>query len=78
MNTIGYESFKICGPEFPTSSPFLTRSLVLVSEDWACRTEYAARKLGFVPRKDWRTAVREALAELKTEGYPWPHLAQAT
>lgn len=114
-----YESFNICGPEFPTAreviefiadearfpkpwfsvpypaghafgwlmeklhpvlpgtSPFLTRSLVYVSEDWFCPSGYAAKKVGYVPRKDWRTAAREALAELKAKGYPWPRLAQA-
>lgn len=113
-----YESFNICGPDFPTarevisfiaaetgfprpwysvprpaalafgwlmerlhpvlpgSSPFLTRSLVHVAGDWLCPGDYAARKLGYVPRKDWRTAVREALTELKGKGYPWPRLAQ--
>jgi nucleoside-diphosphate-sugar epimerase len=115
-----YESFNICGPQFPTarevfdfiagetgfprpwysvpypagyafgwlmetlhpilpgSAPFLTRSIVHVAENWVCPTDYAGRKLGYVPHKDWRTAVREALAELKVKGYPWPRLAQAT
>jgi len=113
-----FESFNICGPEFPTtrdvidfiaaetslprpwfsvprpaaqafgwlmehlhpvlpgSSPFLTRSLVHLAGDWPCATDRAAQKLGYVPRKDWRTAVRESLAQLKGEGYPWPRLAQ--
>ena len=115
-----YESFNICGPDFPTSreaidfiaketgfpaplysvpyaagyafgwlmeklypilpgsSPFLTRSIVYVSENWLCPTDYARRKLGYVPRRDWRTAVREELADLKHKGYPWPRLYQAT
>ena len=113
-----FESFNICGPDFPTareviefiaaetafhtpwysvprpaahafgwlmerlhpvlpgSSPFLTRSLVHLAGDWPCATERAARKLGYVPRKDWRTAAGEALADLKSKGYPWPQLAQ--
>ncbi|SFC89171.1 NAD-dependent epimerase/dehydratase family protein [Streptomyces aidingensis] len=113
-----YESFNICGPEFPTmrevvgflaaetglpaprfsvsygagyafgrlmealhpvlpgSSPFLTRSLVRVAEDRYCPTDYAERKLGYVPKKDWRTAVRESLDELRPRGFPWPRLAQ--
>lgn len=65
-------------PILPGSSPFLTRSIVHVSEDWYCPTDYATQKLGYVPRKDWREAVREALAELQDKGYPWPLLAQAT
>ena len=115
-----YESFNICGAEFPTareviefiadetgfpapwysvpysagyafawlmeklhpilpgSAPFLTRSVVHVTESWVCPTEYARARLGYVPRKDWRVAVSEALAELKLRGYPWPHLMQAT
>ncbi len=113
-----YESFNICGAEFPTmrevfefiaaegglptprysvpygagyafgwlmeklfpilpgSAPFLTRSLVHVAESWVCPTDYAQRKLGYVPQKDWRSAVRETLAALKVAGYPWPRLAQ--
>lgn len=115
-----YESFNICGPEFPTArelfeliadetgfaepwfsvpfpvghafgglmerlhpvlpgaSPFLTRALVHVSRDWLCPGDYAAGKVGYVPRKDWRTAARETLAELEAKAYPWPPLAQST
>lgn len=63
-------------PVLPGSSPFLTRSLVHVAGDWFCPGDYAAKKLGYLPRKDWRTGVREALTELKGKGYPWPRLAQ--
>lgn len=114
-----YESFNICGTEFPTlrevigfiaaetrfprplysvpypvgygfgwlmetlqpllpgSSPFLTRSIVHLCEHWACSTAYAHNKLGYAPRKDWRIAVREQLAGLRAEGYPWPRLSAA-
>lgn len=114
-----YESFNICGAEFPTmrevidfiaqetgfpkpvysvsypagyafgwlmeklhpilpgSSPFLTRSIVHLSEDWYCPNDLAQKKLGYQAGKDWRTAVREHLADLGAQGYPWPHLAQA-
>jgi nucleoside-diphosphate-sugar epimerase len=113
-----FESFNICGPDFPTarevigfiaeetgcprpwysvprsaahafgwlmerlhpvlpgSSPFLTRSLVHLAGDWFCPGDHAARKLGYVPGKDWRPAVREALADRQGKGYPWPRLAQ--
>jgi hypothetical protein len=113
-----FESFNICGPEFPTarevigfiaretgspppwysvpypagrafgwlmermhpvlpgSSPFLTRSLVHLARDWFCPGDYAAKKLGYEPGKDWRTATREALTELQAAGYPWPVLTQ--
>jgi nucleoside-diphosphate-sugar epimerase len=113
-----YESFNICGAEFPTlrevvqfiaveagvptplysvpypagyafgwlmetlkpilpgSSPFLTRSIVRLCENWVCSNDYARRKLQYLPKKDWRTAVREHLADLKAEGYPWPRLCQ--
>jgi len=57
----------------PGSSPFLTRSIVYLAEDWLCSTSYATRKLGFVPRKDWRIAIRESLPDLK--GYS--HVAPA-
>ncbi|MBU6953240.1 NAD(P)-dependent oxidoreductase [Hahella sp. HN01] len=64
-------------PILPGSSPFLTRSLVHVAEDWLCPSDYAHKKIGYTPQKDWRVAVSEALAELKEQGYPWPHLSQA-
>ncbi|MHB1084063.1 MAG: NAD-dependent epimerase/dehydratase family protein [Thiobacillus sp.] len=57
-------------------SPFLTRSVVHLCEDWVCPTDYATRKLGYVPVKDWRTTIREHLADLKAQGYPWPRLNQ--
>lgn len=118
-NLDDYESFNICGAEFPTlrevvefiaaetgfpkplysvpypagyafgwlmealkpvmpgSSPFLTRSIVHLCENWFCPNDYARHKLGYTPKKDWRTAAREQLAALKAEGYPWPRLCQA-
>ena len=63
-------------PVLPGSSPFLTRSIVHLANDWVCSGEPAERKLGYAPTKGWRTAVRESLAELKTNGYPWPRLSQ--
>ena len=117
-NLDAYESFNICGPDFPTlrevvtyiarqagvprplysvpypagylfgwlmetlkpilpgSSPFLTRSIVHLCEDWICPGNYAQRKLGYVPEKSWRTAADEHLADLKKDGYPWPALCQ--
>ena len=113
-----YESFNICGAEFPTlrevveliaaetgfpkplysvpypagyafgwlmetlnpilpgSSPFLTRSIVHLCENWICPNDYARKNLGYVPKKDWHVAVREHLADLKAEGYLWPRLCQ--
>ncbi|MFV2103027.1 NAD-dependent epimerase/dehydratase family protein [Micromonospora sp. LOL_024] len=65
-------------PVLSGSDPFLTRSLVHVSEDWDCPTDHAARKLGYTPHEDWRTAVRESLSEAEANGYPWPRLAQPT
>jgi nucleoside-diphosphate-sugar epimerase len=64
-------------PLLPGSSPFLTRSIVHLCENWVCATERARRKLGYVPRENWRVAIREQLAELRTQGYPWPRLSQA-
>ena len=56
--------------------PFLTRSIVHLCEDWVCPSDYATRKLGYLPKKDWRTTIREHLADLKAQGYPWPRLNQ--
>lgn len=113
-----YESFNICGSEFPTMRevisfiaaetgfpkpfysvpypagyafgwlmeklhpllpgyPFLTRSIVHLSEDWLCPNDYASLKLGYTPEKNWRTTIREHLADIKTQGYPWPDLSQS-
>lgn len=113
-----YESFNICGPDFPTlrevvsyiadhagvpkplysvpypagyafgwlmetlkpvlpgSSPFLTRSIVRLCEDWLCPNDHAENKLGYVPQKAWQVAVDEHLADLKDAGFPWPLLCQ--
>lgn len=65
-------------PILPGSSPFLTRSIVHLCENWQCPNGYARKKLGYIPKKDWRTAVREHLADLRRENYPWPLLCQAT
>lgn len=63
-------------PVLPGSSPFLTRSIVHLCEDWVCPNEYAFKKLGYMPRKDWKRAVDEHLADLRNEGFPWPLLCQ--
>lgn len=63
-------------PALPGSSPFLTRSIVRLCEDWICPNDYAEKKLGYTPKKDWRTAVDEHLDDLKRAGYPWPVLCQ--
>lgn len=61
-------------PILPGSSPFLTRSIVRLSEDWICSNQYAQAKLGYIPKENWRVAVRAQLAHLASEGYPWPRL----
>jgi nucleoside-diphosphate-sugar epimerase len=63
-------------PVLPGSSPFLTRSIVHLCEDWICPNDYAQAKLGYTPKIDWRDAVDEHLADLKNSGYPWPVLCQ--
>lgn len=63
-------------PILPGSSPLLTRSIDHLCEDWICPNDYAQKKLGYVPKKDWRVAVDEHLADLKKEGFPWPVLCQ--
>lgn len=63
-------------PILPGSSPFLTRSIVRLCEDWLCPNDYATRKLGYAPQTDWKKAVDEHLADLRNEGFPWPALSQ--
>jgi 2-alkyl-3-oxoalkanoate reductase len=64
-------------PWMPHGSPFLPRSLVHVGQDWYCPSNYAHAKIGYVPQKDWKQAVDQALDELRPTGFPWPRLAQA-
>ncbi len=54
--------------------PFLTRSIVHLSESWIASTGYAQAKLGFTARKCWRTAAREQLRELQGHQDSWPRL----
>lgn len=63
-------------PVLPGSSPFLTRSIVHLCENWVCAGDSARRKLGYTPRKDWRIAVREQLAAMQSEGTSWLPLKQ--
>ncbi|MDH5445683.1 MAG: NAD(P)-dependent oxidoreductase [Gammaproteobacteria bacterium] len=63
-------------PIMPGKGPFLTRSIVHLSEDWYCVTDYAKEKLGFKANKPWQTALDEALADLKHHDYPWSYLSQ--
>jgi nucleoside-diphosphate-sugar epimerase len=63
-------------PVLPGRSPFLTRSIVYLCEDWHCTNDHAEQVLGYQPRKDWRIAVNEQLQGLAAAGYPWPRLSQ--
>lgn len=65
-------------PVMPGKSPFLTRSVVHLAEEWVCNTEYAHNKLGYQAQKDWHIAMDEALNKLKEKNYPWPYMAQTS
>ena len=65
-------------PVLPGSSPFLTQSIVRLCENWVCSSNYAYTQLAYAPEKNWRTAMREHIAELKKQNYPWPSLRQST
>ncbi|MCS6761966.1 MAG: hypothetical protein MO846_08305 [Candidatus Devosia symbiotica] len=58
-------------------APFLTRSLVHVSEDWNTPIEHARTALGYRPSGDWRKAVAGGIEERQKTGFAWPALAQA-
>ncbi|MCK5334821.1 MAG: NAD(P)-dependent oxidoreductase [Gammaproteobacteria bacterium] len=62
----------------PGKSPFLTRSVVHLAEEWVCNTEYAKNKLGYQAKKDWHIVLDESLEKLKEENYPWPYMAQSS
>jgi nucleoside-diphosphate-sugar epimerase len=53
-------------------NPFLMRSVVFVCENWLPTMDYARRKIGYIPQKDWKQAVRDQVAEIKKSNYPWP------
>ena len=61
----------------PTPTPFLTRSIVHVSEDWNCPIDHARQVLGYTPNGDWRRAVAESVVERRKDGFRWPALNQA-
>jgi nucleoside-diphosphate-sugar epimerase len=63
-------------PIMPGSSPFLTRSIVRLCEDWVCPNDYALTKLGYAPKVKWRDAIDRHLVDLEKSGYPWPLLCQ--
>jgi nucleoside-diphosphate-sugar epimerase len=67
---------EMLGPVLPGSSPFLTRSIVHLCEDWICPSDYAREKLGYVAQKSWQQALDEHLADLRQAGFPWPVLRQ--
>lgn len=48
-------------PLLPGRMPFLTRSIVRLSEDWYSSNDHAHATIGYQPAKDWRQAIREAL-----------------
>jgi len=64
-------------PVLPGKAPFLTRSLIRVSEDRDPSIAYAKTKLGFVAKDDWRKQVKDSVGESQQAGFPWPALAQA-
>jgi nucleoside-diphosphate-sugar epimerase len=79
--SIGYlfaSLMEILFPVLPGKAPFLTRSIVHLAEEWVCSTDYAQKKLNYHPQKDWRSAMDEALKELKANDYPWPYLARTS
>ena len=45
-------SLMVRATALPGPAPFLTRSLVHVSENWNCRNTHATRVLGYVPQDD--------------------------
>jgi len=65
-------------PALPGQSPFLTRSIVHLAEDWNCPGEYAREKIGFQAKDDWRKTTAEALEELSESDASWLPLAQET
>lgn len=68
---------ELIAPIMPKGSPFLTRSLVHVGEDWFSPSTYATKKIGYTPSKSWMLAVDESIEALAEAGFPWPKLVQS-
>lgn len=49
--------------------PFLTRSIVLLAEDWYAPSNLARERLGYIPQYHWQEAVKYQLQDMKTKGY---------
>lgn len=64
-------------PVLPGRAPFLTRSLVLVGENWHMDDEKARRLLGYQGTDDWREVISASVDERRSRGFAWPALAQA-
>lgn len=67
---------EILHPPFP-GYPFLTRSIVHLTEGWEASNAKAEAKLGYRPIGDWRKALDDQLEEIERAGYPWPALKTA-
>lgn len=63
-------------PWLPGRSPFLTRSIVHLCDDWWCPSDKARDALGYAPEVPWETAVAAQVDELVAAGLPWPRLSQ--
>ena len=59
-----------------STNPFLTRSLVRVSEDWNAPIGHARQVLGYAPQDDWRVAIADSVAERRAMGFSWPEMMQ--
>jgi nucleoside-diphosphate-sugar epimerase len=50
--------------------PFLTRSIVFLGEDWYAPNDLATKSLGYVPKVDWKDALRHQLKDMARQGHP--------
>ena len=50
--------------------PFLTRAIVLLMEDRHAPSDLARSRLGYVPKVDWKTAMRRQLQDEARRGHP--------
>lgn len=57
--------------------PFLTRSIVYLGEDWYAPSDLANKSLGYVPKIDWKEALRHQLKDMERQEYRRISLADA-
>lgn len=58
------------------NAPFLARSIIRLSHDWYCPSDYLFQKTGFRAQQNWQDVLNAALTEIQQQGISWPAMKQ--